>query len=85
MDLSPTTVRTYRAQIEQTLRPRLANVSLNRLSAKHLEDLYGAMKADGRSPKTIRNHHAIVSSALAPGRALELASEQRRRVGKPPG
>jgi integrase len=67
MDLSPTTMRTYRAQIEQTIRPRLGKVPANRLTSKHLDELYGAMKAAGRAPKTIRNHHAIVSSALHQG------------------
>jgi len=64
MDLSPTTMRTYRAQIKQTIRPRLGKVVLSRLTPKQLDDLYGDMKADGLSPKTIRNHHAIISSAL---------------------
>ena len=64
LDLSPTTMRTYRAQIEQTIRPALGKVELSRLTAKQLDDLYGAMKERGASPKTIRNHHAIISSAL---------------------
>jgi integrase len=64
LDLSPTTLRTYRAQIKQTLRPRLGKVKLNQLSAKHLDALYGTMKDAGAQPKTIRNHHAIISSAL---------------------
>jgi len=64
LDLSPTTLRTYRAQIEQTIRPALGKVELSRLTAKQLDDLYGAMKERGASPKTIRNHHAIISSAL---------------------
>ncbi len=67
MDLSPTTMRTYRAQIEQTIRPGSGRSLLSRLTAKHLDDLYGAMKDDGQSPKTIRNHHAIISSALHQG------------------
>jgi len=64
LDLSPTTLRTYRAQIETTIRPTLGKVGLTRLSAKHLDDLYGVMKTDGKTPKTIRNHHAIISAAL---------------------
>ncbi len=64
MDLSPTTLRTYRAQIEQTIRPALGKIQLARLTAKNLDDLYGAMKDRELSPKTIRNHHAIISSAL---------------------
>lgn len=64
LDLSPTTMRTYRAQIKQTIRPALGKIPLSRLTPKHLDDLYGAMKERGVSPKTIRNHHAIISSAL---------------------
>jgi integrase len=29
-----------------------------------LDDLYGTMKDAGKTPKTIRNHHAIISAAL---------------------
>ncbi|PZR77937.1 MAG: hypothetical protein DLM65_14435 [Candidatus Aeolococcus gillhamiae] len=64
LDLSPTTMRTYRSQIQSTIRPALGKVPLARLSAKHLDDLYGTMKNAGKVPKTIRNHHAIISAAL---------------------
>jgi integrase len=64
MDLSPSTLRTYRSQIEHTIRPCLGKVTLTRLTAKNLDSLYGAMKDAGKSPKTIRNHHAIISAAL---------------------
>jgi integrase len=64
MELSPTTMRTYRSQIKTVLRSRLGSVHVNRLTARHLDDLYGAMKQKGKSPKTIRNFHATISSAL---------------------
>ena len=64
LELSPTTLRTYRAQIEHTIGPALGKVQLNRLTAQNLDALYGAMKETGKSPKTIRNHHAIISAAL---------------------
>ncbi len=67
LDLSPTTMRTYRAQIKTTIRPRLGKVKLNQLTAKHLDDLYGVMKDAGLSAKTIRSHHAIISAALHQG------------------
>ena len=35
-----------------------------RLGAKDLDDLYRAMKEKGSSPKTVRNHHAILAAAL---------------------
>jgi integrase len=94
MDLSPTTLRTYRSQISLTIRPRLGKVKLNQLTVKHLDDLYGALKDLGKSPKTIRNHHAIISAALHQGvrwgwirvNAAEMAKPPRvaqRRVNAP--
>ena len=64
MDLSPTTLRSYRAQIERTIRPALGSIKVQRLGAKDLDDLYRAIKAKGLSPKTVRNHHAILAAAL---------------------
>jgi integrase len=64
LDHSPTTLRAYRSQVEQTIRPALGKIPLTRLNAKHLDDLYGTMKDAGKAPKTIRNHHAIISAAL---------------------
>lgn len=84
MDLSPTTLRTYRAQVKQTIRPRLGKVVLTRLTPKHLDDLYGQMKEEGRSPKTIRNHHAIISSALHQAVRWEWVRENVADKAKPP-
>jgi integrase len=67
LELSPTTLRNYRVQVEHTIRPALGKVQLNRLTAKNLDALYGAMKEDGKSAKTIRNHHAVISAALHQG------------------
>ncbi len=67
LELSPTTLRTYRAQVEKAIRPRLGDVALNSLTARHLDELYGAMRSAGKSPKTIRNYHAIISAALHQG------------------
>jgi integrase len=64
MDLSPTTLRVYRTQIEHTIRPALGSIKVQRLGAKDLDDLYRAMKEKGSSPKTVRNHHALLSAAL---------------------
>lgn len=64
LDLSPTTIRNYKSQVEHSIRPRLGKVLLSRLTPKHLDDLYGTLKADGLSAKSIRNVHAIISAAL---------------------
>ena len=82
LDLSPTTLRTYRAQIKRTIRPRLGKVPLTTLTAKHLDDLYGAMKAGGKSTKTIRNHHAVISAALHQACPLGMGEDERCRDGQ---
>jgi integrase len=84
LDLSPTTLRTYRAQVEHTIRPRLGKVKLTQLTTKNLDDLYGQMKDEGRSPKTIRNHHAIISSALHQGVRWGWIRENVAEKAKPP-
>jgi integrase len=84
MDLSPTTLRTYRAQVERTIRPRLGKVKLTQLTTKNLDDLYGQMKDEGRSPKTIRNHHAIISSALHQAVRWGWVRENIAERAKPP-
>jgi hypothetical protein len=63
LELSPTTLRNYRSQIESTLRPALGKVSLARLNAKQLDDFYGTLKARGLSARTIHHYHATNPSA----------------------
>jgi len=64
LELSPTTLRNYRSQIESTLRPALGKVSLARLNAKQLDDFYGTLKERGLSARTIHHYHATISAAL---------------------
>jgi integrase len=84
MELSPTTIRTYKAQIKQTIRPQLGKIILNRLTPKQLDGLYGAMKERGLSPKTIRNYHAIISSALHQGVRWGWVKENVAEKARPP-
>ena len=84
LDLSPTTIRTYTSQIDKTIRPRLGAVQLTRLTAKNLDDLYAAMKAQGSSPKTIRNYHAIMSSALHQAERWGWVRSNVADLAKPP-
>jgi integrase len=67
LDLSPTTLRNYESSVRTSIRPRLGEVPLSGLSVKHLDEMYGAMKAAGKSSKTIRNHHAAISASLHQG------------------
>lgn len=84
LELSPTTLRMYRSQIEKTIRPTLGRLPLSRLNAKHLDDLYRAMREAGSSPKTIRNHHAVVSSALHQAVRWGWMRENLAERAKPP-
>jgi integrase len=84
LELSPTTLRNYRAQVEHTIRPALGKVQLNRLTAKNLDALYGAMKEDGKSAKTIRNHHAVISAALHQGVRWGWVRSNVAEMAKPP-
>jgi integrase len=84
MDLSPTTIRNYRSQVERTIRPTLGKVTLSRLTAKNLDALYGAMKDAGKSPKTIRNHHAIIATALHQGVRWGWVRTNVAEMAKPP-
>jgi integrase len=84
LDLSPTTLRNYESSVRTSIRPRLGQVPLSTLSAKHLDTLYGAMKAAGKSPKTIRNHHAAISAALHQGVRWGWVRSNVAELARPP-
>src|ERR1700733_10664685 len=84
LELWPTPLLNYRAQVEHTIRPALGKVQLNRLTAKNLDALYGAMKEDGKSAKTIRNHHAVISAALHQGVRWGWVRANVAEMAKPP-
>lgn len=84
LDLSPTTIRNYKSQVEHTIRPRLGKVLLSRLTPKHLDDLYGVMKDGGSSAKSIRNIHAIISAALHQGVRWGWIRSSVADMAKPP-
>lgn len=52
---------------------------------KHLDSLYGEMKDAGLSAKTMRNHHAIISSALHQAVRWEWVRESGCRCSRGPG
>ena len=64
LELSPTTMRTYRSQIDKRIRPQLGKLPLARLTAKHLDDFYGRLKDDSLSARTIHHYHATIAAAL---------------------
>jgi integrase len=84
LELSPTTLRNYRSQIELRIRPELGKIMITDLSAKHLDDLYRRMKSADLSAKTIRNCHAILSSALHQAARWGWVRENIAERAKPP-
>lgn len=61
---SPTTIRGYRSTIRASIEPTLGKRSIDRLTAKDLDQLYVALLSKGRAPATVRQVHAILSGAL---------------------
>jgi len=88
-DIQPTrslwTMREHRRSIERNILPVIGSLPLDRVTARHLDDLYRSMLARGLSPSSVRRHHAILSAALR--RAVKwdwLASNPAERAS-PPG
>ncbi len=82
---SPGTMREHRRSVERNILPAIGSVRLDRLTARHLDDLYRSLLARGLSPASVRRHHAILSAALR--RAVKwdwLASNPADRAS-PPG
>lgn len=80
----PSSHQTYRGYIENHIKPNLGSVSLNKLSSLELQKFYKKLLSRGRvtrleaknqpkglSPKTVRNIHQILESAM------RLAMEQK--------
>jgi integrase len=60
-----TTVESYRLVVNKHLVPALGAVQLRDLTAYHLDRYYRGQQAAGMAPRTVRQHHAILSSALS--------------------
>ena len=63
--LSPKTVHTYRQQVEASIRPALGSKPVRKLTAWDLDTFYASLTDAGRKAKTVRNHHVVLSGALA--------------------
>ncbi len=80
----PSSHQTYKGYIENHIKPNIGNIPLSKLSSLQLQKLYKKLLSGGRvnrieakeqpkglSPKTVRNIHQVISSAL------NMAKEQR--------
>lgn len=66
-NLSPNTMRNYRAFSERYIMPELGTKQLKRLTTYDVEKFYGKLTARGLAPATVRQVHSILRKALAAG------------------
>ena len=81
---SPTTLRTYRSYAENNIIPKLGDVQLRRLTAKHLDELYRELAQRGMEASTIRQHHAILAAALKQARKWQWVDVNVAEDASPP-
>lgn len=68
-DIKPLTLKAYKSQIANNIKPYLGAVKLSALAAPQIQKLYNSLQkgVDGRdplTPKTIKNTHGILHKAL---------------------
>jgi len=61
---SPTTLHGYRSLIDLHIQPSVGKIRIADLTAHQLDSLYGQCAAEGKSPRTIRNIHNVISASL---------------------
>jgi integrase len=88
-DIEPTrslcTMREHRRSIERNILPVIGSLRLDRLTARHLDDLYRSMLARGLSPSSVRRHHAILSAALRRAVKWDWLARNPAERASPPG
>ncbi|WP_222270298.1 tyrosine-type recombinase/integrase [Modestobacter marinus] len=63
-EAKPTTLRSYRAHVDNVIVPAIGHVPIERLRAEHVEQLLVDALTGGRGPVTGRRIHATLRSAL---------------------
>ncbi len=63
-DRSAYTVHEYTRMINRHIKPVLGDVSLDRLTARHLDAFYGKLRGRELSAASVRRHHALLHAAL---------------------
>ena len=87
---SPKTMDTYERYAKATIRPELGDIPLRKLTAWDLDALSAKLADAGKKASTIRQHHAIISGALAqavkwgwvPTNVARSASPPKVRIAK---
>lgn len=63
-NVKPLTVQNYKKQVEKHLKPALGAAKLEALDAHTIQKFYNSLSDDGLSPKTVKNIHGVLHSAL---------------------
>ncbi len=82
---SPGTLREHRRSVERNILPAIGSLRLDRLTARHLDDLYRSLLARGLSPASVRRHHAILSAALRRAVKWDWLPSNPAERASPPG
>ena len=81
----PSTIAENRRKIEKSIKPRLGNLRLAKLTPGNLNDAYDDWLQSGLSPTTVHHLHAIISAALNHAvRRGDLAVSPAARAEPPP-
>ena len=81
---SPRTYEAYEYHVRLHLRPALGAVKLKQLRAEQLQRLYADLLKRGLSPKTVRNCHGCIASALEQALKWGLVATNVARQARPP-
>jgi integrase len=84
LSLSPTTLAGYRRLVDGSIVPALGSMKLHRLTAAHLDAYYRSLSESGLAPASVRQFHAIISSALTQGEKWEWVGTNVASRATPP-
>jgi integrase len=83
-DRSPRTAYGYRCLIDQRIVPTIGDVPLPQLEPRQLDAWYAQLDAEGLAPRTVRNVHAVLRTALGQAMRWGWISRNVAELGSPP-
>jgi integrase len=83
-DLAPRTVTRYRNHIMHSLTPAFGRFRLAKLGPQPIQSLYARKLAEGVSPGSVRQMHAVLRKALGEAARLGLVPRNVATLVKPP-
>ena len=79
-----TTTSKYEQLAKNVLNPVIGTTKLTKLTARHLDTLYGSLTARGNSPASVRRVHALIAVALRQGLKWGLLDRNVATLASPP-